>query len=195
MSVRWKVQKYKIMNLVEEFVPVNAKMRNCFPSLVKPGKKRQISFQCYKLISSKFSNRSTFISELRVLLRKNLGKKKVWHHLSFLGSTKYEKCGANAQCLCRITLSQTLQANLSNKRILPIPLSVEHTLPDTCPHTHGVSAVTGHCLLWSRRPACCSAVLASLQMKNPAISSVLLHKKLFISIGQEEEWCYERAPN
>lgn len=97
MSVRWKIQKYKIMNLVAEFVPLHAKMRDCFPSLVKLGKKRQIiHFQHYKLISFKFSNTSVSISELRVLLRKHLGKKKVWQHLSFLGSARYEKCGANA---------------------------------------------------------------------------------------------------
>lgn len=62
--------------------------------------------------------------------------------------------------LCRITLPQTLQANFSNKRILPIPLSREHILPGTCPHTRGVSdrAVTGHaCSAPEGQPAAHSA--------------------------------------
>lgn len=121
-------------------------MRNCFPALVKLGMKRQIiHFQCYKLISSKFTNTSIFISGLRLLLRKYLGKKKVWQHLSFLGSAKYEKCGANAHSVSAKLLSPRHYRLISLiKNILPIPLSMEQTLPGTCPHTCGVSAVTGH---------------------------------------------------
>lgn len=37
----WKMQKYKIMNLVTELIPVNAKTSNYFLSLARLGKKRQ----------------------------------------------------------------------------------------------------------------------------------------------------------
>lgn len=47
--VMWKIQKYKVMNLVTELIPINAKMSNCFLSLARMGKRRQIiHFQCHK---------------------------------------------------------------------------------------------------------------------------------------------------
>lgn len=59
-----KIQKYKIMNLVTELIPVNAKMSNCFLLLARLGKKKQkIDFQCHKWNSSQFSNMSIFISQ------------------------------------------------------------------------------------------------------------------------------------
>lgn len=62
--VMWEIQKYKRMNLGTELIPVNAKMNNCSLSLARLAEKRQIRhFQCYKLISSKSSTMSIFISE------------------------------------------------------------------------------------------------------------------------------------
>lgn len=190
------------MSLEAEFVPVNAKMRNCFPSLVKFGKKKWIIyFQRYKWISSKFSNASIFISELIVLLRRHLGKK-VWQRLSFLGSTKYEKCGANAH-------SVSLQNYSSPKHYRPISqiknssnslVSGAYPARLLSTHTRGISAVTGHaCSAPGGHPAARQCLLAFRWKIHPAISSVLLHRKLLTAISKEfpaeEEWCYQRTPD
>lgn len=58
-----------------------------------------------------FSNTSIFVSELRVILRRYLGKKKVWQLLSFLLSTNMR----NVELMLTVSLQNYSPPNITGQ--------------------------------------------------------------------------------